>query len=235
MKIFIYNQNKRMAMKEANLIFTYVRRAFPGSRYIVEDFDDAEALARIIRQSSADMYVLSAVGDGEKNCLKLASEIRLRQRNRSILFVLNDLGDLAYMVNASFAPDYVFVPEVTEGEIDKFFTRQNGENARRNLLVFTSDSRRHIVGTQTIVWAQTAGKKTSLKVSDRTFSTALTIAELEGLLPDSFVRADKGLIINSSYIRAYDAARESVRLIDGQDFPVSRRGQKRLFEAAGVI
>ena len=64
--------------------------------------------------------------------------------------------------------------------------------------------------------------------------TTLSIADLELWLPDNFVRIDKGIIINSEYIKNFDSQAETVHLLDGQHFPVSRRGQKRLFEAIGA-
>ena len=233
--ILVYNQNKTLAMKEANLFFTYVRREFPDSRSIVEDYCDADKLLDAINKAPADIYALSAIGDQKKNCLKLSLEIRARYRSCSILVVVNELENLKQIVNASVTPDYVFIDEVTGWAIEKFFSMQGQQKFQRSLLTFTVDGRKQVVGMQTIISAQAADKKVAIRVLDRTYITALTIADLEQMLPDNFVRIDKGSIINIEYLKNFDSQTESVYLLDGQHFPVSRRGQKRLFEAVGAI
>ena len=224
-----------MAMREANLFFTYVRREFPDSRSIVEDYSNADKLLDSIHKAPADIYVLSTVGDKKTHHLKLAQAIRARYRNNGILFVVHDLDDLKNIINASIAPDYVFVNEATEPEIEKFFSTQGEHKVQRRLLPFTMDGRKQIISIQTIISVQAADKKVSIQVFDRAYITALTIAELEQILPDSFVRIDKGTIINSEYIRVFDPSTETAHLTNGQSFPVSRRGQKRLFEAISSI
>jgi len=176
--ILVYNQNKTMAMREANLFFTYVRREFPDSRSIVEDYSSADKLLESIQKAPADIYVLSAVGDKKKHHLKLAQAIRARYRNNGILFVVHDLDDLKNIINASIAPDYVFVNEVTEPEIEKFFSTQGEHKVQRRLLPFTMDGRKQIISIQTIISVQAADKKVSIQVFDRAYITALTIAEL---------------------------------------------------------
>jgi DNA-binding LytR/AlgR family response regulator len=201
----------------------------------VEDYSDTEKMIDTIRKSPADIYLLSAIGDKERDHLRLSLEIRNLHQNHSILFVLSSFKDLASAINASHIPDYVFKGEVTEPEIARFFSRESKGCAQRNLLVFTSENQKHILGTQTIIAAQADGKKVMLRASDRAFQTALTIAELERILPLSFIRIDKGVIINSDYIRRFDPVTNTLSMIGGQSYLVSRRGQNRLFEKINML
>jgi DNA-binding LytR/AlgR family response regulator len=201
----------------------------------VEDHSDANKMIDIIQNSSADIYILSAIGDKDKKYLKLAEEIRTRHHNRSILFVLSEFNDLKDIINASLDPDYIFDAEVTETEIEKYLLQQQNTFQKHSLLIFTSDNQKQIVGMQSIIYAQTAGKRSLIKDKDQIYSTALTIAQLEKSLPQNFIRIDKGAIINSDYIRRFDAATETVILLSGQSFPVSRRGQKRLFDTISAM
>jgi len=218
-------------MKDANLVHAYVSKRFPDSRGIVEDYCSHEELLGTIHKAPADAYILSVMGDHEKSYLGLATEIRLRYENCSLLFVLNDFDDLKSIVNSSITPDYVFAGEVTEPELDRYFSMQEERVPQRSLLSFTLGNRKQIVSKQAIVSAQAAHKKVSLRALGRSYETTLTISALERLLPGNFVRIDKGVIINSDYISLFDSHAESIYLTDGQELPVSRRGRKRLFEA----
>jgi len=222
------------AMKEANVVFTFNRREFPDSRIIVEDYCDAEEMLEAIRKSPADIYILSAIGDERKNHLKLASEIKSRYTNRSILFVSNSFNDVKDIINASIAPAYIFSQEVTEQEYEKFISGQINKTPKGSLLSFTINNRKQLVHVQAILSAQANNKKLDLRFFDRTFRTSLTVAELEKTLPANFVRIDKGTIINSDHIVAHDNEKDTITLTNGQVFPVSRRGQKRLFEAIAI-
>ena len=66
-KIAVYNSDKSMAMREANLIFNYCRETFPKNRNLVEDYSNEDEMMRVIAKSSVDLYFISAVGTGKRN------------------------------------------------------------------------------------------------------------------------------------------------------------------------
>jgi len=218
-------------MKEANIIFAFTRSEFPDSRNIVEDYYDADTMLDVIAKSPADIYILSTIGDRGKAHLKLALEIRARYKGRSILFVIDDFEDLANIINTSLAPDYVFKSEVTAQEFKRFISLQNEKNPTNKMLSFNEYNKKQIINMQAVISAQAINKKVALSTTSRTFITILTIAELEKSLPENFVRIDKGIIINSDHIRIYDSETEMITLMDGKEFPVSRRGKKRLLKS----
>jgi len=218
------------AMKEANVVFTFFRREFPDSRIIVEDYFDADMMQIAIKKSPADIYILSAVGDISKKHIKLASEIKNRYTNRSVLFVSNSFDDVKTIINSSIAPDYIFSSEVTEQEFGKFLHKQSEKNPTVKMLTFTVNNRKQLVNVHAILSAQANSKKVELRILDRTFNTSLTIAELADIMPANFVRIDKGTIINSDHIRIFESEKDTITLTNGHSFTVSRRGQKRLFE-----
>jgi|GEM_PF-3839376 len=218
-------------MKDANIVFAYVCKEFPDNRNIVEDYSDPEGLLAATRKNAADIYIFSSINDHENTYLKLALEIRIHYQSRSVLFVINNLEDLRKIVNLAIAPDYVFENEVTEPEIAKYFSLQNRRSASDRLLVFVMGNKKYVINKQSIIYAQAKDKKVSLCAFGQSYVTTLTIAELEKLLPENFARIDKGIIVNTNYISHFDPSIEIVQMTNKLDFPVSRRGERRLLNA----
>ena len=229
--IIVYNKIKTTAMRDANIVFNYCRKAFPKTKSIVEDYSDAKDMVKLTRISSEKLFILSTVGEEHEECLsvvKAAKDIRNENRYCDIILVVENLETLKLFTNNMLLPTFVFEKEVDEEQLKKYFTTKSAKEHFGNLLDFTSENKKHVINIQEVVCAQAQNKRVLLQTLSNKYNTSLTIASLEKYMPGNFVKVDKGVIVNSDYIKAFDSATEMISLLTGQTFFVSRRGQQRL-------
>ena len=78
-----------------------------------------------------------------------------------------------------------------------------------------------------VLSVRASGKHCVLHTFEGDREVACTLAELEGKLPDQFIRVHRSYIVNRSHMRTFGA--EGIELVDGTRVPVpaKRRAQLR--------
>ena len=169
-----------------------------------------------------DIYVLN------ENGLDIAREVQTMAPNIEIVFTTTSLDHAitAFDLNAL----HYLVKPVTKEKVDEVFIRYQAKNSRKRPVIIIKDGHQHrTLFLDQIDYLQSDNHMIDIYLSDgKMLSIYANIKDLEKDLGDTFIKLQRGIIVNMAFIEKMDS--KECLLQNGEKVMLSRRNKSAIRE-----
>jgi DNA-binding LytR/AlgR family response regulator len=217
-----------------NLLDTGMRRGeIPVKK--IKSFKYIDAVIKVMDDIAAYDAVFFSPGKIRKADVELAIQLRVKHPSLYIIFILTDTADVSEVARPVIRISGVlFVPLQLARlykmvwEIYDDFTRSINSGVPRFMI--KNGSEQVFIDIEDIYFLEARAGKMVLKTHAQEISFYATFEAVMTQLPDWFIRCDRGIVVNTRYVKNASWSDMLLYLKDGSQIPVSRRNKKAVAE-----